>query len=73
MIPNTKIAVEDISRFSESDIDNRIEFGWFQRDGDGKMEALRLALIDAMEIRITREDPEAEVDPIMFTWDIVSY
>ena len=26
-----------------------------------------------MEIRILREDPEAEVDPINFTWDIVSY
>ena len=26
-----------------------------------------------MEIRILREDPEAAVDPIKFTWDIVSY
>ena len=37
------------------------------------MEALRLALIDALEIRITREDPEANVEQIEFTWDILSY
>ena len=32
-----------------------------------------MALIDALEIRITREDPEANVEQIEFTWDILSY
>ena len=42
------------------------------------MEALRLALIDALEIRITRSslddaNIEAVEEPINFTWDILSY
>ena len=76
-IPDSKVAVDDFSRFSEEEIDQRLEFRWFRvgddSNEDEEMEALRLALIDALEIRITREDPEANVEQIEFTWDILSY
>ena len=74
VIPEKKVAVDDISLFDTEEKEQRLEFGWFKQENiDGELLALRLALIDAMEIRITREDPDAEVDPIKFTWDIVSY
>lgn len=30
-------------------------------------------MIDALEVRIERKDPDVDLDPISFTWDIVSY
>ena len=71
-IPEKKVAVNNISHFSEQEIEQRVEFNWF-RSNDEEAKALKLALIDAMEVRITREDPDARVESIDFTWDILSY
>lgn len=38
-----------------------------------ELEAIRLALIDALEVRIERKDPDVDLDPISFTWDIFDY
>lgn len=62
-----------MSQFRGDDIEERLEFSWFRLEEAESVRAIRLALIDALEVRITREDPDAPVDPIDFTWDIVSY
>ena len=50
IIPEAKVAVSDYQSLSEQDIEDRIEFGWFKNEGD--LIASRLALIDALEVRL---------------------
>ena len=67
-----KVAIDDISAFSLIEIDERISYGWFVYED--KIETpLKLALIDSLEVRILREDPDTDLPDIRFSWDIVSY
>ena len=70
-IPSEKVFIEDYSSFTPTEQDERLQFQWFIKDGE--VERLRLALIDALEVRILREDPDNGLDPIAFTWDIISF
>lgn len=50
VIPEAKVAVYDYKDLSSEDIQERVEFEWFKNEGD--LMATRLALIDALEVRL---------------------
>ena len=73
-IPAEKVALEDLSVFDERDVSDRVEFKWYNVEKDLRgQEAVRLALIDALEVRILREYPDEELTPVIFSYEIVSY
>ena len=68
-IPEMRVAIDDISAFTQTEIEERISYGWFIYE-DQIETPLKLALIDALEVRILREDPDTDLPAIRFSWDI---
>ena len=66
-----KVAIDDYSAFTADEVKERLEFAWFREEGSN--DAIRLALIDALEVRIRRADPDSDSEPIMFSWEVISY
>lgn len=52
-IPEKKVAIDDISAFTQDEINDRISYGWFIYE-DLIEAPLKLALIDSLEVRILR-------------------